>query len=441
MFSSLSQKFDGIFAKLRSRGKLSEKDVKETTREVRRALLEADVNFRVAKQFVARIEERLVGEEVVKSFTPAQQVVKIVNEELTELLGGTAVPFRLESGDATVLVVGLQGSGKTTFCAKLASFLKRGGRSPLLVALDVYRPAAAEQLEVLGKQIDVPVARGTESDKDVVDLYQRATRVAREKMCDTLILDTAGRLQVDEEMMVELERLSGSASPDETLLVVDSMTGQEAVNVAKTFKDRLDVGGVVLTKLDGDARGGAALSVRSVTGVPIRFASMGEKLGDLDVFHPDRMSGRILGMGDMLSLIEKTQERVDLEDAQKLEQRVREQTFDLADFLGELQRLKNMGPLDDLLKMIPGMSKAMSGGLSVEPKQLGQIEAIINSMTPDERTKPQLIDGSRRKRIARGSGTSVQAVNQLLKQFQQMKKMMKNMSKMQKGMRLPFLQG
>jgi signal recognition particle subunit SRP54 len=438
MFSSLSQKFDGIFSRLRSRGKLTEKDVKETTREVRRALLEADVNFRVAKQFVTRLEERLVGEEIVKSFTPAQQVVKIVNEELTQLLGGTAVPFQLQSTDAAVMVVGLQGSGKTTFCAKLANFLEKKGRKPLLVALDVYRPAAADQLEILAKQIDVPVARGAADDKDVKSLFERAREVARERMCDTLILDTAGRLHVDDAMMAELEMLKGVAAPEETLLVLDGMTGQEAVNVASAFKERLEFSGVVLTKLDGDARGGAALSVRSVTGSPIRFASMGEKLGDLDIFHPDRLAGRILGMGDMLSLIEKTQDALDVENAEKLEKRIREQSFDLSDFLEELKRVKKMGPLDDILKMIPGMSKAMTKGLAVDPKQLDQIEAIINSMTATERSRPQIIDGSRRRRIANGSGTSVQAVNQLLKQFQQMKKMMKNMTKMQKGMKIPF---
>jgi len=438
MFSSLSEKFDGIFSRLKARGKLSDKDVKETTREVRRALLEADVNFRVAKQFVARIEERLVGEEVVKSFTPAQQVIKIVHEELTELLGGTAVPFQLNSANSAVLVLGLQGAGKTTFCAKLANFVRKKGRKPLLVALDVYRPAAAEQLEVLGKQIDVPVARGAAEDKDVRELFERARRIAEEKMCDTMILDTAGRLHIDDKMMAELEMLKQLAAPEETLLVLDSMTGQEAVNVASAFKERLEITGVVLTKLDGDARGGAALSVRSVTGSPIRFAGIGEKLGDLEIFHPDRLAGRILGMGDMLSLIEKTQQNIDVEQAAELEKKLREQSFDLSDFLGELKRVKQMGPLDDLMKMIPGMSKAMSKGMTVDPKQFDQLEAIINSMTLEERARPQVINGSRRKRIAKGSGTTVQAVNQLLKQFTQMKKMMKNMGKMQRGMKLPF---
>jgi signal recognition particle subunit SRP54 len=438
MFSSLSQKFDGIFSRLKSRGKLSEKDIKETSREVRRALLEADVNFKVVKQFVARIEERVASEDVVKSFTPAQQIIKIVNEELTDLLGGTAVPFQLQGGFSTVMVVGLQGSGKTTFCAKLSNFLRKKGRKPIMAALDVYRPAAMDQLEILGKQIDIPVSRGETGDKDVARLYEKARREAQEKMCDTLILDTAGRLHIDEDMMAELDMLKRAAEPEETLLVLDSMTGQEAVNVAKTFKDRLDYSGVVLTKLDGDARGGAALSVTAVTGSRIRFAGVGEKLGDLDIFHPDRMAGRILGMGDMMSLIEKAQESIDLEDAEQLEKRLLEQAFSLSDFLGELKRIKKMGPLDDLLKMIPGMDKAMTKGLSVDPKDIDRVEAIINSMTVEERVKPQIIDGSRRKRIARGSGTNVQAVNQLLKQFQQMKKMMKQMGKMKKGMKMPF---
>jgi signal recognition particle subunit SRP54 len=438
MFSSLSQKFDGIFSRLKSRGKLSEKDIKETSREVRRALLEADVNFKVVKQFVSRIEERVNGEEVVKSFTPAQQIVKIVNEELTELLGGTAVPFQLQGGFSAVMVVGLQGSGKTTFCAKLSNFLRKKGRKPIMAALDVYRPAAMDQLEILGKQIDIPVSRGEAGDKDVRKLFEKARREAQEKMCDTLILDTAGRLHIDEDMMAELEMLKRAAEPEETLLVLDSMTGQEAVNVARTFKDRLDYTGVVLTKLDGDARGGAALSVTAVTGSRIRFAGIGEKLGDLDIFHPDRMAGRILGMGDMMSLIEKAQDSIDVEEAEQLEKRLLEQAFTLSDFLGELKRIKKMGPLDDLLKMIPGFDKAMTKGLSVNPKDIDRIEAIINSMTVEERMKPQIIDGSRRKRIARGCGSNVQAVNQLLKQFQQMKKMMKQMGKMKKGMKMPF---
>jgi len=440
LFQSLTEKFDRLFAGLRARGTLSENDIRDAMRDVRRALLEADVNFRVARDFTARVEERLIGEEVHKSFTPAQQVVRVVNEELTTLLGGSAAPFHLTHATSVVMVVGLQGSGKTTFSAKLAASLRKRGRKPLLVGLDVYRPAAMDQLEILSKQISVPIARGQAGETDVMALFKRAQDVAREKLCDSLILDTAGRLHVDEDMMRELETLASVARPEHTLLVLDSMTGQEAVNVASAFHGRLKVTGVVLSKLDGDARGGAALSVRSVTGVPIVFASVGEKLSDLEPFHPDRMAGRILGMGDVMSLIEKTQETIDVAEAALAEKRLRSQNFDLSDFLGELQRLKKMGPLDDLLKMIPGMSQAMSKGFSVDTKQFGRSEAIICSMTPEERARPHLIDGSRRKRIARGSGTAVQDVNQLLKQFEQMKKMMKTVGRMQKQKRkrLPF---
>lgn len=437
MFTDLTQKLDGILSKLRNRGKISEKDIEQTAREVRRALLEADVNFRVVKDFVATVKARALEEDVVKSFTPAQQIVKIVHGELTTLLGGSSDPFVLDRSDAAVMVVGLQGSGKTTFSAKLALFLKKQGRRPLLVGLDVYRPAAMEQLEVLGKQIDVPVSRGDANEKDVAKIFSRARARAAELLCDAMILDTAGRLHIDDEMMTELETLRRLANPEETLLVLDSMTGQEAVNVAKSFQERLDISGVVLTKLDGDARGGAALSVTAVTGSRIRFAGVGEKLGDLEPFHPDRMAGRILGMGDMLSLIEKTQENIDLEQAQKIEKKLREQSFTLGDFLEELKRVKKMGPMEDILKMIPGFSKAAMKGLNVDERQFGQVEAIINSMTIEEREKPQVIDGSRRKRIARGSGTDVQAVNRLLKQFQEMKKMMKLFGKGKK-MKLPF---
>ncbi len=441
MFSSLTQKFDGIFSRLRSRGRLTEKDVRETAREVRRALLEADVHFRVARDFVRRIEERLVGADVLGSLTPAQHVIKVVHAELTELLGGQAEPFAISGAEAAVMVVGLQGSGKTTFCAKLAAHLRERARKPVLVALDVYRPAAADQLEVLGRSIDVPVARGEEGETDVVAIFERARRFARERMADTLVLDTAGRLHVDDEMMAELERLAEVARPEHTLLVLDAMTGQEAVHVAEAFHERLALTGLVLTKLDGDARGGAALSVRAVTGLPVRFASVGERVEQLEAFHPDRMAGRILGMGDVLSLIEKTEAAMDAERAEKLERRIREESFDLSDFVEQLRQIRRMGPLDELLKLFPGGAKLAARGLDVDPKQLDRIEAIINSMTPEERARPQIIDGSRRKRIARGSGTSVQAVNQLLKQFQQMKKMMKNMTKMQKmhkRMRMPF---
>ncbi|UCG51973.1 MAG: signal recognition particle protein, partial [Candidatus Latescibacterota bacterium] len=395
---------------------------------------------RVVKNFVSNIEKRALGEGVVKSFTPAQQIVKIVHEELTALLGGEAKSFTLKGSQPNVMVVGLQGSGKTTFTAKLGVYLKKKGRKPLLAALDVYRPAAMEQLEILGKQIDVPVSRGDTSEKSVAKLYKRAVSDARELMCDSLILDTAGRLHVDDEMMRELEELKQLANPEEVLLVLDSMTGQEAVNVAKIFQERLGITGVVLTKLDGDARGGAALSVTAVTDARIRFAGVGEKLSDLELFHPDRMAGRILGMGDMLSLIEKAQQNIDAEQAEKLEKTLREQTFTFGDFLGELKRLKKMGPIEDILKMVPGFSKAALKGFRIDERQFVEAEAIINSMTQDERLTPQIIDGSRRKRIARGSGTTVQAVNRLLKQFQEMKKMIKVLGGKPRGkkMKLPF---
>jgi signal recognition particle subunit SRP54 len=441
MFQSLSEKFERLFAGIRSRGKLSESDVRETAKEVRRALLEADVNFRVVKDFVARVEARLVGEEVHRSFTPEQQIVRVVNEEMTALLGGSVAPFHLKRATSVVMVVGLQGSGKTTFCAKLAALLRKRGRKPLLVGLDVYRPAAMDQLEILGRQINVPVARAGQGETDVLALYRRAQETGVQKLCDTLILDTAGRLHVDDEMMGEIEGLRAAADPEETLLVLDSMTGQEAVNVAAAFQGRVAVSGIVLSKLDGDARGGAALSVRAVTGTPIKFAGVGEKLSDLEPFYPDRMAGRILGMGDVLSLIEKTQQSIDGAEAAALEKKVRAQSFDMQDFLDETRRIRKMGSIDDLIKMIPGASRMMPKDTMVDPKQLGRVEAIICSMTPEERARPHLLDGSRRKRIARGSGTSVQDVNQLLRQFEEMKKMMKMMGKLQKqkkGRRLPF---
>ena len=441
MFQSLTEKFERVFARIRSRGKLSEEDVRETAKEVRRALLEADVNFRVVKDFTARIEARLIGEEVQKSFTPEQQIVRVVNDELTQLLGGTVAPFHLKRPTSVIMVVGLQGSGKTTFCAKLAAMLRKRGRKPLLVGLDVYRPAAMDQLEILGKQINVPVARADNGETDVLALWRRAQETGIQKLCDTLILDTAGRLHVDEEMMAEIAALSRAADPEETLLVLDSMTGQEAVNVATTFNERVQVSGIVLTKLDGDARGGAALSVRAVTGVPIRFAGTGEKLSDLEPFYPERMASRILGMGDVMSLIEKTQQSIDVNEAAALEKKVRSQSFDMQDFLGEIQRIKKMGPLDEMLKMIPGASRMMPQGAQVDPKHMKRVEAIIYSMTPEERARPHLMDGSRRKRIAKGSGTTVQDVNALLKQFEEMKKMMKmvgNLQKRKKGRRLGF---
>jgi signal recognition particle subunit SRP54 len=440
MFTDLTQKLDTILSKLRNKGKISEKDIQETSREVRRALLEADVNYKVVKDFVGRVEKRALGEDILKSFTPAQQIIKIVHDELTALLGGEAKPLVLKGSEPAVMIVGLQGSGKTTFVAKLGVYLKKKGRKPLLVALDVYRPAAADQLEILGKQVGIPVSRGAPGEKSVKSIFEKARSDARELMCDALILDTAGRLHVDDEMMRELEDLKALSQPEEILLVLDSMTGQEAVNVAKVFQERLSVSGLVLTKLDGDARGGAALSVTAVTNAAIRFASVGEKLGDLEVFHPDRMAGRVLGMGDVLSLIEKTQDHLDAERAQKLEKKLREQTFSLGDFLDELKRLRKMGPIEDVLKMVPGFSKAAMKGFRVDERQFVEAEAIINSMTLEERLHPQMIDGSRRKRIARGSGTTVQAVNRLLAEFQEMKKMMKLLGGGSKGRRLklPF---
>jgi signal recognition particle subunit SRP54 len=440
MFMDLTQKLDGIFSRLRNKGKISEKDIAETAREVRRALLEADVNYRVVKEFVTKIEKRALGDDVLKSFTPAQQIVKIVHEELTALLGGEARPFALKGDQPNVMVVGLQGSGKTTFVAKLGVYLKKKGSKPLLVGLDVYRPAAMEQLEILGRQVGLPVSRGGVNEGNVGAIFERAKANARELMCDSLILDTAGRLHVDDGMMRELEELKALSKPEEILLVLDSMTGQEAVNVATVFQERLGITGLVLTKLDGDARGGAALSVTSVTNARIRFASVGEKLGDLEIFHPERMAGRILGMGDMLSLIEKAQENLDTEHAEALEKRLREQTFSLGDFLDELKRLRKMGPIEDVLKMIPGFSKAAMKGLRVDERQFVEAEAIINSMTVEERLRPHIIDGGRRKRIARGSGTTVQAVNRLLGEFQEMKKMMKLLGGGPKGrkVKLPF---
>ena len=441
MFQSLTEKFERVFAGIRARGKLSESDVRETAKEVRRALLEADVNFRVVKDFVTRIETRLIGEEVHKSFTPEQQIVRVVNDELTALLGGTVSPFLLKRPTSVVMVVGLQGSGKTTFCAKLAATLRKRGRKPLLVGLDVYRPAAMDQLEILGRQINIPVARAEKGETDVLALWKRDREIGVQKLCDTLILDTAGRLHVDAGMMAEIEALRAAADPEETLLVLDSMTGQEAVNVATAFQERVAVSGIVLTKLDGDARGGAALSVRAVTGTPIKFAGTGEKLSDLEPFYPERMAGRILGMGDVMSLIEKTQQSIDITEAAELEKKVRAQSFDMQDFLGEIRRIRKMGSLEDMLKMIPGASRMMPKNASIDPKQMGRVEAIICSMTPGERARPHLLDGSRRKRIAKGSGTTVQDVNQLLKQFEDMKKMMKMMGKMQKqkkGRRLGF---
>lgn len=437
MFDQLSERLASAFRSLTGRGKLTEVNIEEALREVRRALLEADVNFKVARRFIDDVRARAVGGEVLKSLTPGQQVVKIVHEELAKLLGGASAPFQLSGvSPAVVMVVGLQGSGKTTFCGKLARRLRKRGKRPLLAAADTYRPAAQEQLATLARGLGVSVHTGR-AGADPVEIARTAIRAAREESADVVILDTAGRLHVDEEMMAELSRIKEVAGPSEILLVVDSMTGQDAVNVAAEFVERLDFTGAVLTKLDGDTRGGAAVSLRAVTGKPIKFASVGEKLDALEPFHPDRMASRILGMGDVLTLAERAQEAVDLETAAKLEEKLRKQSFTLEDFQGQLAALKKMGPLDQLVGMIPGMGKL--GQVAIDEKALKGVEAIISSMTPRERRDPGIIDGSRRKRIACGSGTTVQDVNRLLKQFDSMKKMMKQFGKLGKRGKLPMM--
>ena len=431
MFESLSDKLDVTFKKLRGQGRLTEDNIKEALREVRMTLLEADVNFLVVKQFVKAVRERAMGSEVLQSLTPAQQFIKIVNEELTALMGGSAVELDLNAAPPVViLMVGLQGSGKTTSSGKLALALKKKKRRPFLVPVDVYRPAAIDQLQSLGRQIEVPVFPASDS-QDPVKISRKAVEAARQQGYDTVIIDTAGRLQIDEKLMAELEKIKSAVKPHEILLVADAMTGQEAVNIAKTFNDTLDITGVVLTKLDGDARGGAALSIKAVTGKPIKFVGEGEKLSALDTFHPDRMASRILGMGDMLSLIERAQDTVDQKKAEELARKLRRNEFTLEDFRTQLQQIKKLGSLGGIMKMIPGMGKLknqLEDG--VDDKELVRIEAIINSMTDKERRDHRLINGSRRKRIARGSGTTVQDVNRLLKNFLEMKKMMKKFNKM-----------
>ncbi|MFH1689103.1 MAG: signal recognition particle protein [Candidatus Eisenbacteria bacterium] len=437
MFEQLSERFQSAFRSLTGRGRLSEANIEEALREVRRALLEADVNFKVARGFVEDVKARAIGEDVLKSVTPGQQMVKVVHDELVGLLGGRADPFRIPSGaPAVVMVVGLQGSGKTTFCAKLANYLRRRGKSPMLAAADTYRPAAQEQLATLGGQLGLPVHVG-EAGADPVGIATSALREARETGSDIVILDTAGRLHVDDDMMSELERIRTATRPSEILLVLDSMTGQDAVNVASEFARRLDFTGAVLSKLDGDTRGGAAVSLRAVTGKPIKFASMGEKLDALEAFHPDRMASRILGMGDVVTLVDRAQEVTDLDEAAKLEEKIRKESLTLEDFAEQIQALKKMGPLDQLVGMMPGMSKM--GKVDVDERALARVEAIISSMTPGERRNPAVIDGSRRRRIARGSGTTVQDINRLLKQFDAMKKMAKQFGKLGKRGKIPGL--
>lgn len=431
-FEGLSERLQNTIAKMRGKGKITEADVKEMMREVRLALLEADVNFKVVKSFVKTVGERAIGQDIMSSLTPGQQVVKIVNEELTALMGGAESKLMMNNQPPTVLMmVGLQGAGKTTTTGKLASLLrKKYNKKPLLVAADVYRPAAIQQLQTLGKQLDMPVF--TLGDQvSPVEIAKQAIAHAKAEHLDYVLIDTAGRLHVDETLMNELIDVKAVAQPDDILLVVDSMTGQDAVNVAKNFDETLDLTGVILTKLDGDTRGGAALSIRSVTGKPIKFVGMGEKLDALEPFHPDRMASRILGMGDVMSLIEKAQANVDEEKAMELANKMKDNSMTFDDFLEQLQQVKQMGPLDDLLKMIPGMNK-MKGveNMSIDDKQMAHIEAIIKSMTTKERAEPAILNASRRRRIATGSGRPVQEVNKLVKQFEEMKKMMKQMSGM-----------
>lgn len=431
-FESLSNRLQSVFSKLRGKGKVSEDDVNEAMREVRLALLEADVNFKVVKDFIAKVKEQAIGLEVSKSFTPGMVIIDIVNKELTQLMGGTQAKLAKANKPPTVIMmVGLQGAGKTTTSGKLARLLQKGNHKPLLVACDIYRPAAIKQLQVLGEQIGAPVfSMGDQTSP--VEIAKSGLQHAKENGNDYIIFDTAGRLHIDEELMNELKQIHANVKPDEVLLVVDAMTGQDAVNVAQSFHEQLELTGVVLTKLDGDTRGGAALSVKAVTGQPIKFAAMGEKIDSLEPFHPERMASRILGMGDMLSLIEKAQAGIDADKAAEMERKMRTAEFTFDDFLEQMEQVRKLGPLDQIMDMLPGMNK-MKGGmkdLKVDEKQLGRIEAIVRSMTKEEKQKPELLNHSRRKRVAAGSGTTIVEVNRLIKQFDDMRKMMKQFSSM-----------
>ncbi|MDH4222139.1 MAG: signal recognition particle protein [candidate division Zixibacteria bacterium] len=427
MFTELSSKLELIIKKLRGQGKLTENNIKDALKEVRRALLEADVNYKVVKDFISKVEARAIGQEVLKSITPGQQIIKIVYDELTLLLGKDSAGMKYSSSGPTVwMLVGLQGSGKTTACGKLASYYRKKGKTPLLIAADVQRPAAVEQLMILGKSLSIPVY----SSKDnPVKICQNGRGKAIEEKLDLVIIDTAGRLHIDEELMKELSLIKKEVSPQEVMLVVDSMTGQDAVNIASSFENKLGIDGIILTKLDGDARGGAALSLLSVAGKPIKYVGTGEKLDALEIFYPDRMASRILGMGDVVTLVEKAQDVISQEEAQKLEKRLQQKAFTLKDFHVQLQQLKKMGSLDSVINLIPGVSGTLKG-ISMDDKALIRIEAIISSMTDVERMKPHIIDGSRRRRIALGSGTDIQEVNKLLKQFTVMQKMIKDIHKM-----------
>jgi len=441
MFESLSQKLEAAFRKLRGQGRLTPQNVEDSLREVRLALLDADVNYRVAKQFIEDVQRRAMGLEVLNSISPGQLVVKIIHDEMVKLLGEAKVDISFSQNPPTViLVAGLQGSGKTTFCGKLAHLLKSKGRFPLLVAADVHRPAAMDQLASLGKQIDIPVY--VDRSASALKIAQDSLEFARKNIRDTVIVDTAGRMHVDEEMMNEVAAIREAIKPNEILFVVDAMTGQDAVNTAKAFHDRLNFDGVVLTKLDGDSRGGAALSIRSIVQKPIKFIGVGEKLDALEPFYPERIASRILGMGDIVSLVEKAQQSFDQDKAVKLEEKLRKAQFTFEDFLDQLREIKKMGPISQVVSMIPGMNK-LPANANVDDKELIRVEAIIQSMTREERQRPSILNGSRRKRISVGSGTTIQEVNRLLKQFEEMQKMMKKISKggmkrAMQGMRMPI---
>jgi signal recognition particle subunit SRP54 len=423
MFDNLSDKLDRAFKVLKGQGKITEINVAETLKEVRKALLDADVNYKIAKDFTDKVKEKALGENVLTSISPGQLMIKIVNDELVALMGGDKTDINLKGNPAVILIAGLQGSGKTTFSGKLANYLKSKGKQPMLVAADVYRPAAIDQLKILSEQIGVPAHTDYDS-KDPVAIANAGIKKAKELNCNVVIVDTAGRLAVDEQMMDEISRVKASIKPDEILFVVDSMTGQDAVNTAKAFNDRLDFDGVVLTKLDGDTRGGAAITIKAVVNKPIKFIGTGEKMEAIDVFYPDRMASRILGMGDVVSLVERAQEQFDQEEAAKLQKKIRKNQFDFADFLNQLQQIKKMGNLKDLMGMIPGVGKMMKD-VDISDDAFKHIEAIIQSMTKEERENPEVINGNRKKRIAKGSGRSIEEVNKLMKQFDDMKKMMK----------------
>lgn len=435
IFENLSDKLQNALGKLRGKGKLSEKDIDIAMKEIKIALLEADVNYMVVKDFVKSVKEKSLGERVMESLTPGQQVVKIVNEELTRLMGEKEAKLEVSSKLPTIIMLcGLQGAGKTTHAGKIALFLKKQNKKPLLVAADIYRPAAIKQLQVVGEKVGSPVFSMGDKENPV-KIAEEGIKEAEKNGYDTVIIDTAGRLHIDEDLMEEIKNIKAAVNPAEILLTVDSMTGQDAVNVAKTFNDALDITGVILTKLDGDTRGGAALSVRSVTGKPIKFIGVGEKLDDLELFYPERMASRILGMGDVLSLIEKAQKAIDEKEAKALEEKIRSQTYDFNDFLNQLAQMRNLGPLENILGMLPGVNSKMLKGLKIDENEIKKIEAMIYSMTKEERSKPDIIDNSRKERIARGSGQPISELNKLIKQFKESKKMMKKFSGMGNAMK------